>query len=441
MPGAGTENLMSPLTALLQDKASLWRSQHRFGGVAVAYSGGGDSLALADALVTSGCFSPLPLRLIHVNHQMHKDAGQWEEFCRQNARNYGVEFSRIVIEEKWKKAESPEAFARRVRYQAFARELRPAELLLSAHHLLDQAETVLLQLFRGAGPDGLRAMPEWVAFAKGFFGRPMLGVEKAVIREHLLSCGVQWLEDPANRDLVLDRSYLRQRLAPRIRRQWPAWDKTLARTAHHLGDLADVVREYAQLLLKDCENPDGTLKVQSLIRRSAAVQRIIVRQWLAHRNLPSMQYRQIEHLRRMFFAATQAPAGAEVRWAKGQGQVRHYRGLLYALQDDPTCAKGLHWTWPKGEDLHISETGQTLHRAELEAQCPGLDCQSVFDVRLRSGGEKVFHNKRIHKCLKKVFQELGVPPWRRWNIPLVYKDNDLVLIWGLKAYAQREAVS
>ena len=432
---------MSRLTALLQDKLSVWQSRHCFSGVAVAYSGGGDSLALADALATSGWFSQLALRLVHVNHQMQKGANQWEEACWQNARNYGVEFSRIVVDEEREKSESPEAFARRVRYQAFARELRPAELLLSAHHLLDQAETVLLQLFRGAGPDGLRAMPELVPFAKGFLGRPMLGIEKAVVREHLLSCGVQCLEDPANHDMTLDRSYLRHRVVPHIRRQWPGWEKTLARTAHHLGDLADLVRQYAQLLLADCENPDGTLKVQPCVQHPAAMQRVIVKQWLERRNLPCMQYRQMEHLRRTFFSATEAPAGAEVCWAKGRGQVRHYRGLLYALKDDLICAKGLRWMWPEGEDLHLSEMGRTLSRAKLQAQCPGLDCRSAFEVRLRSGGEKCLQKNGIRKYLKKIFQEFGVPPWCRRHIPLIYKNNELVLIWGVKACAQREVTT
>src|SRR5579872_2007923 len=133
----------------------------------IGFSGGLDSTVLLHAL--SKIIDPKKLHAIHIHHGWHIDADDWVKQCASFCQKLNIDFHNEKVNAKNIKGESPEACARDARYKAFSRFIQsPSDFLLTAHQQDDQAETLLIQLFRGAGIDGLAAMPEITAFSEGF---------------------------------------------------------------------------------------------------------------------------------------------------------------------------------------------------------------------------------------------------------------------------------
>ena len=134
--------------------------------------------------------------------------------------------------------DSPEAAARDARYALLFEAMEPGEVLVTAQHRDDQVETLLLQLFRGAGVAGLPRMPAIAPFGPGSIARPLLDVSRGEIEALARKARLQWIEDPSNADTRFSRNFLRQRLMPLIREHWPGVDKAMARSAAHMAEAA-----------------------------------------------------------------------------------------------------------------------------------------------------------------------------------------------------------
>ncbi|HIE53659.1 MAG TPA: tRNA lysidine(34) synthetase TilS, partial [Chromatiaceae bacterium] len=140
----------------------------------IAYSGGLDSSVLLDLCVGLRERESLPrLTAVHVNHGLHEAAGKWASHCVEVCRSLHVPCQVLQVDARPKSGESPEEAARRARYEALSRVVQDREILLTAQHRDDQAETILLQLFRGAGPAGLSGMGPVAPFGKGLLVRPL----------------------------------------------------------------------------------------------------------------------------------------------------------------------------------------------------------------------------------------------------------------------------
>ncbi len=153
MTAAVLSSAVRPLSLLLAAHPDIRR-------LIVGYSGGLDSHVLLHLLATHRESWPeRTLEAVYVDHGLQAASTAWGTHCAQVCHDLGVSFRMLKIDARPASGESPEAAARRARYAALAAELRPDAALLTAHHCDDQAETLLLQLLRGAGPHGLAAMP------------------------------------------------------------------------------------------------------------------------------------------------------------------------------------------------------------------------------------------------------------------------------------------
>lgn len=395
----------------------------------IAYSGGVDSHVLlhaSRALIQAGTVS-IPLRAVHINHQLQTQSPAWKRHCAAVCQQLGIDFTGIDVDASASTGQSPEEAAREARYAAINRQLCAGDALLTAHHRNDQAETVLLQMLRGSGVAGLAAMPPQQPRGEGVHLRPFLDLPQTVLADYADTHGLQWVEDPSNQATHYQRNYLRQTLWPLITARWPSADATLARVAHHSAEAAGL---NATLANKDSEqviDRDHCIHLASLLQLDAPRQRNVVRHWLkqASGRFPSQRLMQT-----LLTTVVNAKGDAQPAVQHDTLTVRRYRGRLYALPSLPTLPP--HWSlvWQNTQQpLEIPALGLTLPVSLLSTSDDESLHKGRVEVTLRRGGETISLAGRPRKSLKALLQEKGVPPWQRSRSPLVYVDGVLVCIY------------
>lgn len=403
----------------------------------LAYSGGIDSHVLLHILANATPSLP-EFRVIHINHGLNRDAASWTEHCSKMCQALGVQFKALSVSVKDIDALGLEAAARQARYQAFSDELDADEILLTAQHQQDQAETLMLQLLRGAGPRGLSAMwPETNNNGLTIL-RPLLTVSKQEIRNYAELHQLEWVEDPSNNDARIKRNYLRQHIWPELQDHWPALDKTLSRSAEHCREAVVLMQELAEMDAKTvCPKPNQ-LSLSALLDVSPERQRNLLRLIIEKQGLtlPSTVI-----LQRIIDEVCHAAADKlpEVRWPGTV--VRRYRDSVYIDADNITepLPTGLHVV---GMDALNLSSEQILVWQKTAGQ--GLRASIIeqgLNLRYRSGGEQIRLQRHAHhKSLKTLFQEWGVPPWLREQIPLLFAGDELVAVVGY-GYAEGYAAN
>jgi tRNA(Ile)-lysidine synthase len=248
----------------------------------VAYSGGVDSHALLHALAALRPALPGPIGAVHVNHGLHADAGAWDGHCRAVCAGLDIPYVCLRVDGRAGAGESREAAARAARYAVLGGWLPQGHYLLSAQHQDDQAETLLLQLLRGSGVKGLAAMPGLTEFGGGYLLRPLLDCSRAALLEYAGANRLVWVDDPSNRDVSLDRNFLRHRVLPALRERWPALAGTLSRSARHCAEAAAILEQAAEQDINALAGgAKNTLPISGLCRLPPERQRNVLRYWLA----------------------------------------------------------------------------------------------------------------------------------------------------------------
>src|SRR5437868_2887228 len=206
--------------------------------VAVACSGGRDSVALLHA--TARACETLATRVValHVHHGLMAEADRWAADLAALCARWNVAFACERLAGAPAAAQSVEAWARRERYAALGRMARAAGagIVLLGHHAHDQSETVLLQALRGAGPAKLAAMPRIVERDGLTWARPWLARTGAEIAAYVAPLGVEVACDPSNTDPRFARSRLRAAVLPAFRQAFPEVDGALAAAARRAGE-------------------------------------------------------------------------------------------------------------------------------------------------------------------------------------------------------------
>lgn len=396
----------------------------------MALSGGNDSAALLGALAQ---LRRLPgwrhigLRAIHIDHQLRPASRRWAQGCRTLGVKLRVPVTVKRVEVPRLRGASLEAQAREVRYAALAAQLRRDEILLTAHHLEDQLETVLQQLMRGAGVNGLAAMPASMPFARGMLWRPCLELTRDELAAFVARHDLPVSEDDSNADPRFDRNFLRHEILPRLKARWPAAARVAARSAAHLGEARELLGALAELDLQRAA-PNGVIELAVLAEFSAARQRNLLRHWLAEAGLTMPDARHLERIRRELPAA-RADAQPLVRWPGGE--VRRFRGRLYALIASPAAPRAVaRWRWQRARPVDLGGgVGQLRLRADPHGPIDGSRLPASLSVRFRRGGERVaIRAGGGRQSVKELLRAAGVLPWEREQVPLLYAGRRLIAV-------------
>src|SRR5688572_6521672 len=359
--------------------------------LAVALSGGVDSVSLLHQLRARG-----PVTAIHVNHGLSPNADRWAAFCRRLCKRLEVPLTVVKVSVA-KRGQGLEAAAREARYQAFSK--ADADCIALAHNLDDQAETVLMNLLRGAGRRGASGMPAQSRFKGKTLLRPLLDTPREEIEAYARRHRLVWVEDESNADDALTRNFLRRRVGPLLQERFPGWKRSLARAARHFS------------------------------RREAGAQDLL-RKFLQTRGLraPS-EAKLVEMLKQL------TSRGRRTLIEHDGARLRVYRGKVVTDQA-VTAFAPIAW---RGEpSLPIPQLGGELRFRRARGK--GIDASKPLRVRLRAGGERLQPDaKRPRRTLKNLFQEAGVPPWERDRLPLLVCGDDLVWVPGLGVDARYRA--
>ncbi|AMK77937.1 MULTISPECIES: tRNA lysidine(34) synthetase TilS [Methylomonas] len=398
--------------------------------VFVAYSGGLDSTVLLDLCAGLPSLTGKVVA-VYVDHGLQAASAAWGEHCRRQAERLGVGFQLLQVDAQAGGGESPEAAAREARYRALRKLLAVDDVILLAQHREDQMETLLLQLFRGAGVSGLAGMPIVSVFGKGQMLRPLLDVGKVDIQRYAQVHGLQWVEDPSNQSSDFDRNYLRNDILPLLKQRWPALDKTVARSARHCGDAARMIEAWAEQALPTVFDPtDGSFNIADLSAFTAMQLNCLLRQWLGHIGLKPPSQAVLQTLVEQLVGG-RGDTAAQV-YIQGSF-IRKYREKLYCipvhrLQKDTQAKR-----WMQEQEQMPLSNGYVLSRSTASAGLSkNLWNSAKVTVEPRRGGEKLkLPGRTGHHCLKKLYQEAGVPPWERDIRPLIYLDGRLAAVAGL----------
>ncbi len=403
----------------------------------LAYSGGIDSHVLLHILANATPSLP-NFRVIHINHGLNSASASWAEHCAAVCHEHGIAFKAISVTVADIDSLGLEAAARKVRYQAFSQELAADEVLLTAQHQQDQAETLMLQLLRGAGPKGLSAMwPETAHNGLSIF-RPLLSVSKQAILDYAKLHQLTWVDDPSNHDTQIKRNYLRQKIWPQLQEYWPALDKTLSRSAEHCREAVVLMHELAEIDARTVIKEAGQLSLSALLALTPERQRNLLRYMIEKQGLtlPSTVILQRIVAEVCHAAVDKLP---EVSWPGAL--IRRYRDTIYIDAEQAVESALTEQTLHGMAKLEL-DSGHTLLWQHVFGQ--GLKPSVVEDglsLRYRQGGEKIcLQGQAHHKSLKTLFQEWGVPPWQRKQIPLLFTGNELVAVVGY-GYAEGYAAN
>ena len=398
--------------------------------VFIAYSGGVDSHVLLQLASTIESVRSKVVA-VYVNHGLQEEASDWALHCEKIAQVLDIEFHCVDVNIEKQARESLEEAARNARYVVFKTFLDKDDVILLAQHREDQMETVLLQLFRGAGVRGLSGMPLSVSFGKGTMLRPFLDVSKADIMAYAESHQLQWVEDPSNQQNDFDRNFLRNQIVPQLKQRWPAIDKTVSRSARHCANSERLSQHVANQLLNEvCDRSDQTLMIDRLLDLDVNQQYLVIRQWFGSMKMRMPSEGRVETILNEIVLARENANPV----LNGKGYlIRRYRNKLYCLNSISNRLKIPDRYWAKDKKIF---NVQFEFRLILVDSLGGLSKQlwdrSEVYVKPRVGSEKIrVLGRNGHHSLKKLFQEEGVPPWERDGVPLIYLDDQLAAIAGL----------
>ena len=395
----------------------------------VGVSGGRDSVVLLHALSRLAPSFEVPIRLsaVHVYHGLSPNADAWADFCADFCQRCGVPLEIVRVDVPRDSGEGLEAAARRMRHGVFA--ARAADWLALAHHRDDQAETVLLNLLRGAGIAGAAGMSPERPQARGpALIRPLLDVPRSAIEAYADTQGLRWIDDESNADVHFRRNFLRREIIPRLEEKFPGTQRSLARAAGHFAEGAELLNELAAIDRVAVLTPAGRLGLAAFNALPAARARNLLRhEWLGA-GFRAPDTRWIDEARHQL-ASTDALS--ETCLKTPEGELRVYRGEIYVARHRPDTSDAVvHWRgedglpWAGGRVRFVVVDGGGIRRTLLESG-------EVF-IRARQGGERLqAHPARPRRSLRNLLQEASIPAWERNYLPYLWCGDRLAWVAGL----------
>jgi tRNA(Ile)-lysidine synthase len=346
---------------------------------------------------------------------------------------------------------SIEAQARKLRYAALGRMCmaHQVQVLLTAHHQDDQAETVLLQLLRGTGLAGgmeqLKLAPDLLGTDQVCLARPVLALARAELCDWLAAHSIGFVDDDSNFDPRYTRSALRELIVPHLAREFPGFQQRLARNALHAQSAQRLLQQLAGQDWQRYRARAGTgvqhdaLQMQALHELNPDRVQNLLRYWLTQRGarMPPTAW-----LTQLITQLQAARDDAQVCIDYADAQFHRHRGHIYLASKWQAAPESIKFQWHGETEIYFASFSGRLQFCAAEAGEAGVDAdwlrQQTLQLAYRKGGERFkLASNRPNRSLKQHFQSEDVPGWLRSRLPLLYLVNDcnsvedLIFVAGL----------
>lgn len=383
----------------------------------IGLSGGVDSVVLLDLtyqLFKKNKLDLSKLTAIYINHQLQPEANnQWQIFCQDVCKNYQINYIVEKIMVKRQEGESIENFARTNRYHLFFKHVKPnLDILLLAHHLDDQAETVLFRLLKGAGPKGLSGMSDLYHYQNRTILRPLLSTSKQEILNYASINHLEYIQDPSNNLIDYDRNFLRKNILPDLSARFGSVNQSIARGAKHYRQQQKALDYFIHQELIKIETRHVShyicLDFYLFNLYPDCIQINLIRSWVEKHEYKSPSEKKLAQMLHQIKTAKPDKI-PEIRWGENNQYIlRRYQGKIFLnkKQDVPGANNNLDFSSIKNN--------------------------KNIQVKSRILGQKVSLLSKSHSVsLKKFLQALGVPPWDRNHVTLYfYQEKYLVGVEG-----------
>ena len=409
--------------------------------IGIAFSGGLDSSVLLHLASRYAQEHHLAVTAFHVHHGLSPNADAWLAHCRQAAAACGVPLISAQVDASDSSGRGIEEAARIARYQALGDMCRDdgCRLLLTAHHQDDQAETVLLQLMRGAGLPGLSGMAalqmRHELMGDGVsLGRPLLEAGREQLEQIRDALGLEHISDESNGDLRFRRNALRNTIAPLLEQQFPGFAARVARSASHAQAAQSLLQDLAEIDLAICRaaswsDPLYVPELKTLTPRRADN---LLRHWLYQNRVQLPSQSRLEEIRSQMLDAAHDMHPFFDFGAMVLRRIANRLELHPRIGTPPEDPVELRWqgeamlavpAW-RGTLLFEPSDGLGMPRDAL--------LRHPLVLHGRSGQERLkLAANRPSRSLKVLYQEAEIAPWRRLWSPLLYLNGALVFAAGL----------
>ncbi|WP_392566351.1 tRNA lysidine(34) synthetase TilS [Utexia brackfieldae] len=394
--------------------------------ILVAFSGGIDSTVLLHALVTLRTQYGLKLRAIYIHHGLSIHADKWAAHCETVCKQWDVplHITKVNIQQNG----NIEAQARQARYQAIKQALLVNEVVMAAQHQDDQSETFLLALKRGSGPTGLSAMPDISNFATTSLIRPLLTISRSQIEDYANHFGLIWIEDESNQDDRYDRNFLRLQIIPKFKQRWPYFHQMVSRCAAICAEETALIAELLHDEIANCIDHHHNLNIAPLLTMSDIKRNAILRAWFKHHHV-EMPARQ--QLNLIWHTVALAKEDANPQFVINDYTIRRYQAQLYLVpQHMQLINETIEWdlATPLLLPDHLGRlTIDKISRGNL--RLPNKN--EKVTVRFQAQGRLNIVGRQGSRPIKKIWQELGIAPWMRQRIPIIYYNEQIITAVGV----------
>jgi len=428
--GKGSSTSTHPLSLQLDQ----FLTQHLKPGqrLLLALSGGLDSNVLLHLLAEAMHRIPFELHAMHVHHGLSANADIWAEFCVKQCQQLNVPLQIVHVNvaknADYKNSQQGiEAEARQLRYNAlFAYKFdeRLADFVATAHHQDDQAETLLLQLFRGAGVKGLSSMAA-VDKTRRLL-RPLLSTSRQMLNDYAAHHHIEWCDDESNDNTQYERNFVRHEVMPVLESRFQSIKPVLARTATHMAEANELLEVLAS---QDAESLllDNSLCLQGLSQLTVPRAKNVLRWWFAQNQLAMPT---AEHLGEIVEQLFHAKKDADLSIKLQHLSIRRYQQRAYLRVDKIADPFDLVWN---GEPMLLLPNGGRLYFNQVTGAGLALKFgMTKLRITNRDGGERFKPNAlRPTRTLKYLLQEANMPPWQRLHLPLIYWEDTLACVPGI----------
>lgn len=442
---------------------------HPGAALGVAFSGGNDSLALAIALARCSNSADMRPVLMHIDHRLRPESGDDVARCVELAEHLGLPIRTDALDPDMAdraRGSGIEQQARLERYEALSRLCGEigADVLATGHHQGDQAETVLLHLFRGAGLGGVAGMrnisppPVSSGFASEFspllVWRPFLEESRSNLEAYVASSGLHPVVDSTNEEPAFRRNAVRHEILPTIERHFPGAVEAIGRFAGLVQEDADLLDRQARDAIEMATTSTGSVEIGSIQALPGPIASRVVRLWLqdagvdeptAERSLAVIRF------------AGDGTEESHLEVGSGLWVVRRAGNLLVGEPDDlvrQVLGNREFLVCADAEDVEASDVGSDMrefrgpawtvqiwedgarlvptreHSALMQIRIPlSISLADIAARPVRPGDRWL----ATHESVREVLRKAGVHPIARRRIVCLAVDGEVLAIPGYSA--------